>query len=389
MGFVARAWSVGTVFVVSGLVACSATSGNGDEAGPSAVPAGSGGASEGGAGGLELGGGGTGGLTAGCGTTCPSGSVCSVIGQCIPAGSCRADGDCSEGLQCDVASETCVPGGDCGQKPFAISAKAPELMIVLDRSGSMGKSVPGTGKSRWAVAADAIGKMLTKYDAKIDFGLSLFSACGSKGCMPGIVDAGIPSSSATISSKIAATSLCSSGKNETVIGGTLQALVGNPSLQVADRANVVVLITDGQDNCGGGGAAAAQALLGQPVPVATYVVGFSGDVNKSELTNIAKAAGTAPYFQADNATQLEAALDAITASVATCTFTLDQVPPSSGLWVFFDKDPTGVAQDAANGWTYDASDNSLTFHGTSCDSIKQGTVKDIDVIYACSKPTPV
>jgi len=382
-------WSLGAVCVFSGLVACSATDGNGDQAGPSGVVAAGGGTNAGGSGGLAFGGGGSAGVATGCGTECPSGTLCSVTGQCIPEGSCQADGDCSEGLLCDGASETCVPGGECGQKPFSITAKAPQLMIVLDRSGSMGKSVPGTGKSRWAVASDAIGKMLTKYDGKIDFGLSVFSACGSKGCMPGVVGAAIPTSGAAISATIAATSLCNSGKAETVIGGTLQALVGNPSLQVADRANVVVLITDGQDNCGGGGAAAAKSLAGQPTPVTTYVVGFSGDVNKTELTNIAQAAGTAPYFQADNAAQLEAALDAITASVATCTFVLDQVPPSSGLWVFFDKDPTGVAPDGANGWTYDATANSLTFHGTSCDAIKQGTVKDIDVIYACSKPTPV
>ena len=118
------------------------------------------------------------------------------------------------------------------------------------------------------------------------------------------------------------------------------------------------------------------------------MVGFSGDVNASELTSIAKAAGTAPYFQAENGTQLQSALSQIATGVATCTFKLDQVPPSGSLWVFFDKDPTGVPKDPNNGFAYDAQTNTLTFHGAACGLIQQGKVKDIDVIYACDKPTP-
>jgi hypothetical protein len=381
-------------FVVTGAPACGAADDRGTAEPPSSggsdgKAGGSGGSPSGGSGwGSGGNGSGSGGLATGCSPSCPPGTFCSASGECIPNGSCKVTDDCSEGFECDPGSSTCTPGGDCGKKDFALTAKAPNLMIVLDRSGSMGKSVPDIGKSRWAVASDAIAKMLVKYDGKIAFGLSLFSACGAQGCMPGKIDILIGAPVVMISSTIASTALCNSGKNETVIGGTLKALIGEPTLQAPDRDNVILLITDGQDNCGGGGAAAAKTLASQSVPVTTYVVGFSGDVNKSELTSIAQAAGTAPYFQADNGAQLDAALDAITASVATCTFTLDEVPPSSGLWVFFDKDPAGVAQGGNDGWTYDASTNSLTFHGAACDAIKQGKVTDIDVIYACTKPTP-
>jgi len=300
------------------------------------------------------------------------------------------DQDCQQaGLMCNLSDGTCVPGGGCGEKPFQVSAQPPNVLIVLDRSGSMGNDVPNSGgKSRWQVASEAIAQLLSTYAGKINFGLSLFSACTGNGCAPGKIVDPIPSAAAAINATIASTSLCNSGDPETVIGGTLNALLGETTLQQAGRDNVVLLITDGADNCGGGGPAAAAALLAQAVPVETYVIGFSGDVNASELTSIATAAGTAPYYQADDATQLKAALNGIVAGVASCTYQLDQAPPTAGLWVFFNKDPTGIPSDPQNGWTYDPTSNTLTFHGSSCSDIEQGKVSDIQVIYSCQKPTP-
>ncbi len=326
-----------------------------------------------------------------CTPSCSSGQFCSALGSCIPVGSCKTDADCvqSPGLKCNVAEQKCVPGGECGEKDFKITALPPNLMIVLDRSGSMGGSVPNSGgKSRWQVASEAIAALTASFAGKINFGLTPFSACTGNGCAPGVITNAIGASAAQINATIAGTTLCNSGDPETVIGGTLQGFVGDQSLQQPGRDNAILLITDGADNCGGGGAGAATALLGQAVPVTTYVVGFSGDVNKSELTAIAQAAGTAPYYQADDATQLNAALSKIASGVASCTYTLDGVPPSGGLFVFFDKNPAGVPADGNNGWSYDPTSNTITFHGSSCDQIKKGTVTQIDVIYSCSQPVP-
>ena len=354
---------------------------------------GSGASSGSGGSGASSGSGGSGnsaGTSASCSPACGSGTFCSSTGVCIPDGSCKTDQDCGQGgLKCSQADGTCVPGGGCGAKPFSITAQPPNVMIVLDRSGSMDGSVPNSGgKSRWQVASEAIAQLLSTYSSKINFGLALFSACTGNGCAPGVINNPIPASDASINATISGAQLCNSGDPETVIGGTLQGLVGEATLQQAGRDNVVLLVTDGADNCGGGGAQAATALLGQPVPVKTYVIGFSGDVNAGELTAIATAAGTAPYYQADDATQLASALSSIAAGVASCTYQLDQVPPGAGLWVFFNKDPAGVSQDPTNGWSYDPTTNTLTFHGASCDQIKGGTVTAIDVIYSCEKPTP-
>ena len=140
-------------------------------------------ATAGGQPGIATGGGGSGGgaltpdggggvsIQPGCSGGCAAGTFCSASGSCIPDGTCAVDGDCGGGKLCDATTQLCAVGGNCGQKPFKLVAQAPNLMIVLDRSGSMGKSVPGSGKSRWQVAAEALAQVFKKYDGKIDFGL--------------------------------------------------------------------------------------------------------------------------------------------------------------------------------------------------------------------------
>lgn len=99
------------------------------------------------------------------------------------------------------------------------------------------------------------------------------------------------------------------------------------------------------------------------------------------------AGGTdTPYF-ADQPADLEAALAAIAAAVSSCTFQLDEVPPSPDeIYIFFDGDPAGVPMDPVNGWTYDPATNTITFHGTACQAIQDGTVVGIDIVYGCNMP---
>ncbi|NVB38251.1 VWA domain-containing protein [Pseudenhygromyxa sp. WMMC2535] len=340
---------------------------------------------------------------------CPEGQVClSASDVCFAEGGCIIDDDCDDGQICQDG--VCAIGGDCGGFEFSIEAVPPNLLILLDRSGSMESSVSNTDLNRWEVAVMAIAQVTGNFDDVIRFGLATYSACTGNGCSAGTTVVPIADmNAAAINNFLAATAgegssdgsglngdgkikyLCDSGDPETSTGKSLNAQVGAAELQDSARTNAIMLITDGSESgdCvdnGINGPTAAANLLGQAIPVQTFAVGFGG-ANTSEINNIAQAGGTEVGYLAEQADQLEAAFDTIANAVATCTFELDQVPPDADeIYVFFDKDPEGVPNDASEGWTYDPDTNTVTFHGSACESIKGGTIVDIDIVYGCDQP---
>jgi len=339
---------------------------------------------------------------------CPAGQHCGAMSRvCLDPSGCLFDADCDDGFTCNEG--TCTIGGDCGGFVFQFEQVPPNLLILLDRSGSMDGDVPGTGQNRWEVARDAIFAVTTEFNESIDFGLATYSSCLPGGCSAGaIVVPILPLAAPLIQDFLDGTVgvgssdgmgmtgdghieyLCDSGNPETSTGVALQALVGEPSLQDPARANAILLLTDGgesgectDDIDGPGGAA---NLLAQAVPVQTFAVGMGG-ASLDQLQEIATAGGTdMPYF-ADQPADLQMALAAIAVAVASCTFQLDEVPPDADqIYIFFDDDPAGVPVDAANGWTYDPATNTITFHGSACMAIQDGSVVEIDIVYGCNMP---
>ncbi len=313
------------------------------------------------------------------------GEVCTPRNVCLPEGTCEQNGDCEQGFVCGDAG-TCIPGGECGETDFTLEV-APNLLILLDRSGSMDEEIGGV--SKWQIAVDSITATIGAYGAAIRFGLALFSNCAIDGsCDAGTVEiACAPDTTPAIIATLAAAPRCSS----TPIATSLNAMIGEPSIQDAARQNAILLITDGQDSCGGDPSPEAAALLAQAISVQTFVVGFGGAVDGPELAETATAGGTAlaadpVYYQADNAGDLDAALSDISSRVLGCTYPLPAPPPgeppdASLISVFFNGDEQ-VAQ-GPDGWTYDAATNSLVFAGAACARLEGGEVADIDVFYAC------
>jgi hypothetical protein len=333
-----------------------------------------------------------------------------VCGQgsstCLDPGTCTATGDCPANQVCDTSTGLCTLGGECGKVEF--NKVAPNVMIMLDRSCSM-ESDAG-GQPRWTVAKSAIQTVTQSYDADIRFGLATYSACLPGGCSAGSVVVPIaPSSAAAINGfladKLAQGSgngqnqsgggvqyLCDSGDPETSTGKSLNALVGDSSLQDTTRANAVLLLTDGEESgaCvdnGIDGPAGAGALLAQTPSVRTFVVGLG--VNAASVNAIAQAGGTGQLISANNQAELTAALDGIALAISSCDFALGSMPPDpTKLNVYFNGDPSGVPEDPTNGWSYDPATNTIHFHGTSCDQITNKQVSSIVVGYGCPGVIP-
>lgn len=324
-------------------------------------------------------------------STCTPDLPCTTHDQCGPGGHCQTDGTCARsatGDPCDTQTqctmnEGCVGGYcGCGGDEYIAEAVPPNVLIVLDRSGSMNGDVGGM--SKYQIAQTAISNLLTTYGNTVRFGLALYPSDNDCGSANVNVNVDLNTASA-INSAISATPPVSSAL--TPIGDSLDALINYAGLEDATRENYILLITDGSETCSGDGRTAVTNLVNETPSVRTFVVGFGSGVDESALNDMAQNGMTALpggppyYYQADDAASLNQALDDIGGAVLSCTYVLDQVPENADFFVYFDDSPIG--EDAVDGWTYDAGTNTVTFSGAACDALRTGSVADLVIVHNC------
>lgn len=324
---------------------------------------------------------------------CQDHNECGVATHCTPSGECARSmtgSPCGEDVNC-ADGQVCT-GGFCGCDGEAYSAASvpPNVLIVLDRSGSMNDSIPGGTK--WTVAKDAIANILSAQGDNVWFGLSLYpgedlSCDQGMDCGPGFAVVAPGATTATaINDALGDASTCSFG---TPTAENLAALVGYAGLKDTSRANYVLLVTDGQSTCDDP-VAQVEALRAQDPEVKTFVVGFGDGVDPDELNAMATAGGTAiaggpPYYYvASDAASLADAFAAIAGTVLSCSYTLSGTPPNlDALYVYQDKVAVPYDPTQMNGWDYDAATNQVTFYGASCASLQSGEVQDLAIVFGC------
>ena len=337
-----------------------------------------------------------------CNPPCPAGKVCSHAGVCLNKGECAHHDDCPKGYVCDFGTKKCVPTNNCGSMKLVADAVAPNLLIDLDRSCSMTAKVKLTGKTKWQIAVDAMKKVMATNNGKIRFGLTLFPDTVKPHCTQAqfAVPVG-PGNEAKIAALLTAALVKKApnypdGPCVTNIDTAMKQAADHKPLADTTRDNFVVLITDGaQYGCSTAGSNKGTLAIITALAlkkVYTFVVGFGSGVNHKWL-NIFAVAGGKPtsdpkykYYKAENQATLDAAMAAIAKATMGCVYKLKKVPPTMNkIYVFFDK--KSVANDAKNGWDYDAKTNQVTFYGVACAMLKAGKVKDLDIVYGCNKPS--
>jgi MYXO-CTERM domain-containing protein len=213
----------------------------------------------------------------------------------------------------------------------------PTVMVVLDKSSSMQTGTIG-GQTKWNIAKNALGQVLTGIQDQAEVGLMTFPRPDR--CGPGGLDVAPALNTRTSIMNALATPPPDSGFF-TPMAQTLEQAALEPTLVTSDAPRYVVLISDGWQWCSPydpatryDGVNAVGSL--NAAGVTTYVVGFGGATDASALNLMAVEAGTALpgcnpsndepsdpnqcYFQADNSAALIAALEQIAdnISVETC-----------------------------------------------------------------------
>ncbi len=216
------------------------------------------------------------------------------------------------------------------------TCRPPTVMVVLDKSSSM-QTGTINGVTKWSIARNALGQVMTELQSKAEVGLMTFPRPDR--CGPGGLDVAPALNSRTAIMNALGSPPPASGFF-TPMAQTLEAAALEPTLIASDAPRYVVVISDGWQWCSPydpatryDGVDAIGSLNGEGVT--TYVVGFGGATDASALNLMAVEAGTARsgcnpandepsdpnhcYYQADDATALIAALQQIADNVAVET----------------------------------------------------------------------
>src|SRR5450432_2119903 len=268
----------------------------------------------------------------------------------------------------------------------------PDLLVVLDRSGSMTEppvTFPPVFDSKWDLMRDALVSVTTMKDQNIRFGMLEFPSddnCSADAVPEVAIALGThPAFSSYFASR------SPNGNTPAFIGlADAQAYYG--TIPVNPVGRFVLFATDGLPNCSGGDpntasntetVAAVTSL--KTAGIKTFVLGFGTfGLNTGVLNDAADAGGEAKtglthFYEANNAADLAAALQAIAGGiiVPSCKFALQTAPPNPDD-VTVTVNGMVVPQNSShtNGWDYYPDAMTITFFGSYCDTIMTGATTD-------------
>jgi hypothetical protein len=286
----------------------------------------------------------------------------------------------------------------------------PDMLIVLDRSGSMNPDNNDDATDRWGGSRDALIDVTEAFDHQVRFGLMTFPGVAAGGggdsqCAPGKLDVPIglntgPSIATTLGSMQA--------EGRTPTAAALEAALPIVATSVGPDevagAKYVLLVTDGDPNCGsntggrGGGGRddvarmatirAIEALTAAGVK--TFVVGYqtAGTDFVDQLDRMAAAGGTGAtkHTSVESGSDLNATLSQIASKLVSCTYQLKgAVADPAKVLVSVAGRPRNL-NAADDGWRLESDHRTVTLLGRACMEVESGGVFAVQV--TC-EPVPI
>lgn len=311
----------------------------------------------------------------------------------------------------------------CVDGHFALIARAADVILVIDRSGSMAQSLDGQaagrGNSKWEILRDALASTLPLFQDRLGVGALFFPAEGvnprgvsscTVGNVPQVdVDPALDTADRIVS-MFDSTAPAGATPTAAALLRAYTYFVRHPDRA---RAHYLVLATDGGPNCNTtldtavcvctsprragtslcGGARdgttclddvrtireIAQIASNAITPMATFVVGLAGHsdpVYAATLSSMAVAGGrpvvgpdgAATFYNVERAGDLAVVFASIENAIARCSFLTPSRPADPDALVLA-VDGAVVPRDAShtNGWDWtDAVYGEVTLFGAAC-----------------------
>lgn len=328
---------------------------------------------------------------------------------------------------------------DCGGtevEPQIMKTVIPgNILLVFDMSGSMDDNYGQTGRRKWEAARDAVINAITPLADSVNVGVIFYPLANS--CEGGNGSCCVPAFGTDAQIDFLPGPEFLAAWN--AFWGPERRVRGNtPTLEALQAAAValtnaagtltgttaVVLITDGDPNCGASlpnlgwfptqeqinMAIAAQVAQLTPLPadwllqgVATHVLGLPGPSANAlpVLDGIAQAGGTAQHITAADPMVLQTEIakivgESVSTSFDSCSIGLPKEPPDVNDVVLVVVE-SGVEQavdrdlGAGGGWTFTGSgaDMKIVLQGELCNQARAGGYDKISVVFGCVDLPPL
>jgi hypothetical protein len=390
--------------------------------------------------GVRSGGGGTGGAVLDCATlinppadcdkSCADDSECTASyceNNTTCVAHCTANEGCSEDATCNVSGR-CIPnmgtggtgntGGTsvCGQLELATDRVIPNIMMIVDRSGSMDWDFSGcdpndpndpcefVAPSRWDAVVDAlvgINGLVPELDDIARFGLTLYWKTDGSTSPDGSMcaetdDVAFSENLGATTDDIAATFASNNPDGYTPTAEAIQSVTASLSTSPPPEGPTVYLLaTDGQPNgCDQRGEAedrnnsisAVSAAFELDPSVETFVLGVN--FNATHLQDLANAGqgvtSGATLWTADSVQELQTALAQIVEQNIPCTVKLtdgqiDIVQACEGRVTLNDEEL--ACNSTTRGWRA-LDGTTIELMGSACDDWRGGSA-DLKAVFPC------
>ena len=354
-------------------------------------------------------------------------SACGPVGPHGTSAANDAGGktDDPQGPAIDLSSaavDSGVNDNKCGVQNFMLQkGLPPEVMIVLDRSGSMSTALGAT--TRWGAVGDAVKQVVSALQGNIAWGLDVFPTDNDCGTSSNVDVAVGTNNAAAIGAKI--DSYQPGGSTPTA--AAVAAAAAEMAARTTPNPKYLLLSTDGEPNCSplqftcgclvGSVNSAGQCCVGPlcygpcvQVPVTddiaaataavtdaagkgihTFVVGVAADSTDGAALDKLATAGLEPrttspkYYAVGSQTDLVNAVNTIAGEIVSWSFALGSPPPTDLSLVDVNLNGAQVSRDTthSNGWDFGANNASIVFFGAACTSLQASSTTAVQAVYRC------
>jgi hypothetical protein len=383
---------------------------------------------------------------------CPVGQTCGSDGRCTSTPTGGTGGTAGGGAGSGIGGTIPVPEGGpdadldadaCASATVDFTVQPPNVMLVVDRSGSMAEEIDPTnlpGVQRWQAAREALVNatmgVVPLVQAGVNLGLTLYTAptgmpahvghmstvgtadpdyTESAEC-PFLVQVPIALNNfAAIEAAYRPITMYSNPTAQqmqdrlpagaTPTGESIQAVI--PVLQALDPVlfpgpKAIVLATDGEPNGCGTNVPQGQGRMNSvnavqaafDANIRTFVVSVGDDVGLDHLRQLANIGQGFPamdpmdrFYVATNPAALADALKQIFTDVRSCTFMVDgRINPNRAGTGVVTIDGMPITFEDPNGWRVN-SETEIEILGTACDTIKMGD-HNVEIRFPCGAIDP-